>query len=82
MRTSHYKIFIGILVAGLMFSSYLSYAYLHILINAPTPEVLEREGFRVYICDLQRQLGYSECLVDGAIVDFDDIDMSSPYFDD
>ena len=82
MKASHYKIFIGVLVAGIVFSSYLSYTYLYILNNVPTPEERESEGFRVYICDLQQQLGHSECYIDGLIVSFDEIDTSSPYFDD
>ena len=82
MKIIHYKILIGILAVGVVFSSYLAYTYLYILSNVPTPEEVKTQGFRLYICDLQQQLGYQECYVDGMTVDFDDIDRSNPYFDD
>ena len=82
MNVTHYKIFIGVLVIGVAFSSYLSYTYLYILNNVPTPEERKNDGFRAYICSLQQQLGYSKCYVNGIIMNFDDIDTSSPYFDD
>lgn len=82
MKTGYYKVLIGIMAVGIIFSSYLAYTYLYILNNVPTPEEVSIKGYRTYICDLQQQLGHSKCYVDRMTMSFDDIDRASPYFDE
>ncbi len=74
MKARYYGVLMGVLVAGIVFSSYLAYSYSYFLDNILTPEEQSIQGFRHYICDLQRQLERAECHVDGITVGFDDID--------
>ena len=62
-----------VLAVAVAISSYLAYTYLYILENMLSPEVATRHGYRLYICDLQQQLGYEACHVDGIVIDFNDL---------
>ena len=76
MKAGYYIAIIALLVAGLAFSSYLAYAYLYVLYGFPPSDEQETYLYRMQICDLQRQLGYEACHVDGQVISFDEIGNS------
>ena len=73
MRALYYLAIIAVLVTGIAFFSYMTYVYLYVADFLPAPEESTILSYRFHICDLQQQLGYEVCEVDGLVLDFDDL---------
>ena len=79
MKTRYYLMIIAALVIGIAFTSYMTYVYIYSANFLPAQEVTSTLAYRSQICDLQQQLGYERCEVDGLVLDFDDLGYSSPH---
>ena len=72
MKTWYYLMIIVALVIGIAFFSYMTYVYLSFANFLPAQEVTSTLAYRSQICDLQQQLGYEACRVDGIVIGFND----------
>ncbi len=78
MRTLFWLAVIAVLVSGIVFFSYMTYVYLYVADFLPAQEESATLSYRFHICDLQNQLGYERCEVDGLVLEFGDLSISSP----
>ncbi len=76
MRTLYYLAIIAVLVIGIALFSYMTYVYLSFADFLPAQKESATISYRFQICDLQQQLGYEQCEVDGLVLDFDDAESA------
>lgn len=73
LKTGHYKIMVIAMCIMIVYTSTIAVEYSMLLFNRPPLPDSKIKAYNNLICDLQRQLDYPVCQVDGSIYHFDEL---------